>query len=391
MDWILECSGCGRFRDPAGLPGVCDQCGQPWLVRYPERLPPPVTDREAVKAGQGMWKFRRFLPLTDEELPITLGEGDTPLVEAPRIGARLGLTDLRIKDESTNPTGSFKARGLSAAITRAAAAGARTLVIPTAGNAGVAATAYAARAGLGVRIYAPRSTPPMILAQIRALGGDLELLDGHIGDCGKAARTFASESGAMDLSTLREPYRIEGKKTLGFELAMQFDWTLPGAIIYPTGGGTGMIAMWKAFEELRAAGWITGPSPRMYCVQAAGCAPIVRAFAESADQATAWPDPRTVASGLRVPAPLGDRLILRVLRASAGDAIAVSDADLAAEARRGATEEGIDLSPEGGAALVAAGLLRRRGILEAGERVVAFNTGAGWLYRTPEELPPGRT
>lgn len=338
-----------------------------------------------------MWKFRQFLPLMENELPITLGEGDTPMLECRRIGKRLGLLDLRIKDESPNPTGSFKARGLSAAMTRAAAAGARTLVIPTAGNAGVAAAAYAARAGLTVRVYAPRSTPPMILAQIAAFGGNLELVDGHIGECGKAARAWASETGAMDLSSLREPYRIEGKKTLGFELAMQFDWALPSAIIYPTGGGTGLIAMWKAFEELLAAGWITGPLPRMYSVQAAGCAPIVEAFAAGADRATAWQNPRTIASGLRVPSPLGDRLILQVLRASGGEAIAVSDDDLMAEARLGAAEEGVDLSPEGGAALAAAGALRRQGILGAEERVVAFNTGAGWLYRAPTDLPRGGT
>ena len=212
-------------------------------------------------------------------------------------------------------------------------------------------------------------------------GGDLQLLEGHIGDCGKAARAWAAEHGAVDLSTLREPYRIEGKKTLGLELAMQLNWTLPHAIIYPTGGGTGLIGMWKAFQELRDAGWVTDAAPRMYSVQSAGCAPIVRAFEAGEDRAAPWDAPWTVASGLRVPAPLGDRLILRALRESGGSAVAITDDDLTEAATRGAREEGIDLSPEGGAGLAALRLLLARGELTAGERVIVFNTGAGWLYR----------
>jgi len=270
-----------------------------------------------------MWRFRPFLPLGPDELPITLGEGDTPLILSPRLGRRMDVKDLWIKDEGVNPTGSFKARGLSAAVTRAITAGARRFVIPTAGNAGVAAAAYAARAGVPARVYAPRTTPAAILGQIVAFGGDLQLLDGHIGDCGKAARVWAAESGAVDLSTLREPYRIEGKKTLGLELAMQLGWALPDAIIYPTGGGTGLIGMWKAFAELREAGWVTDPPPRLYTVQATGCAPVVRAFEAGADHVLPWADPWTVASGLRVPAPLGDRLMLRALRESGGGAVAI--------------------------------------------------------------------
>jgi threonine synthase len=261
-----------------------------------------------------MWRFRPFLPLTPGENPVTLGEGDTPLLGCPRLGERLGLPDLWVKDEGANPTGSFKARGLSAAITRAVAAGVTRFVIPTAGNAGVAAAAYAARAGATVRVYAPRTTPNPILGQILTFGAELKLLDGHIGDCGKAARTWGAETGSMDLSTLREPYRIEGKKTLGLELAMQYGWSLPQAIIYPTGGGTGLIGMWKAFAELRRAEWVTDEPPRMYTVQSSGCAPIVRAFESGADRAEPWADPWTSASGLRVPAPLGDRLILQAGR-----------------------------------------------------------------------------
>jgi len=328
-----------------------------------------------------MWRFRAWLPIRRGEVPVSLGEGDTPLLAVPRTGTRLGLSDLWIKDEGANPTGSFKSRGLSAAVTREFAGGPEGLVLPTAGNAGVAASAYGARAGLPVRVYAPASTPPTLLAQIRLFGGDLVLIDGHIGDCGRAARAFAAERGWFDLSTLKEPYRIEGKKTLGLELALQLDWRLPDAIIYPTGGGTGLIGMWKAFQELDAAGWTVGPSPRLYSVQSSGCAPIVRAFEDGADRAMAWQDPQTVASGLRVPGPIGDRLMLRALRDTGGQAIAVSDDELSRTAAEVSRLEGVDLSPEGGAALAAVRALVARGALGADERVVVFNTGAGWLYR----------
>ena len=383
-DWSLACAACGATRSAEGLASVCD-CGQPWLVRYPERSHCLVT-RAELRRGHGMWRFREFLPLMPGESPVTLGEGDTPLLPVPRLGAELGFDDLWIKDEGCNPTGSFKARGIAAAVTRATLAGATSFVLPTAGNAGVAAAAYGARAGTPVRVYAPRTTPATILSQIRAFGGDLVLLDGHIGDCGKAARAFAAETGAVDLSTLREPYRIEGKKTLGLELALQFGWRLPAAIIYPTGGGTGLIGMWKAFGELLAAGWVTGPLPRMYTVQSDGCAPVVRAFETGAERAEPWTDPWTVASGLRVPGPLGDRLMLTALRESGGGAVAVPDDDLMGAAAVGSRLEGIDFAPEGGAALAAARRLRQTGALGPGERVVVFNTGAGWLYRSPEPI-----
>lgn len=346
-----------------------------------------MTERAEVRRRHGMWRYRSFLPLEPGEEPVTLGEGDTPLLRVPRLAAALGLGDIYVKDEGCNPTGSFKSRGLSAAITRAVHAGARAFTIPTAGNAGVASAAYAARAGASVRVYAPRTTPGTILSQIRAFGAELVLLDGHIGDCGKASRAWAVESGAVDLSTLREPYRIEGKKTLGLELALQFNWTLPDAIIYPTGGGTGLIGMWKAFHELRDAGWVTGDVPRMYSVQSTGCAPIVKAFESGADHAEPWADPWTVASGLRVPGPLGDKLMLRILRETSGAAIAVSDVAMTEMARVGTVSEGIDFSPEGGASLAAAVELQRQGSIRAGERVVVFNTGAGWLYRDPDGLP----
>jgi threonine synthase len=379
MDWTLECSGCARRRAAAGLPTVCDACGSPWLVRYARRV--GTAAREALRGrGGGMWRYREFLPLEEGEEPVTLGEGTTPLLPARRLGEAIGLRDVWIKDEAANPTGSFKARGLAAAVTRARAAGATRFVLPTAGNAGVAAAAYGARAGAQVRVYAPRSTPAPLLGQIAAYGAELELVDGHIGDCGALARAYASSASAMDLSTLREPYRIEGKKTLGLEIAEQLGWRLPGAILYPTGGGTGLIGMWKAFLELIEAGWVEGPMPRLFSVQSSGCAPVVKAAKAGAGACEPWPDPTTVAAGLRVPAPLGGQLILRGIRESRGGAVAVSDEALLEGAAQLAGLEGIDACPEGGAAVAAARHLAREGELTPAMRVVVFNTGAGVLY-----------
>jgi threonine synthase len=389
MDWHLECSGCGVNYPPEGLMGVCPECGRPFLVRYPLR-DHGVIERAEVRRRHGMWRFRSFMPLEPDEDPITLGEGDTPFIPVPRLASALNLGQVWVKDEATNPTGSFKSRGMSAAVTRAVRAGARRFTLPTAGNAGVAAAAYGARAGVPVKVFAPRSTPSTILTQILAFGGDLTLLDGHIGDCGKASRAWASEHDAVDLSTLREPYRIEGKKTLALEIAMQSNWTLPDAIIYPTGGGTGLIGMWKGFQELLSAGWVTGQLPRMYSVQAAGCAPIVRAFEAGAATAEPWVDPVTAASGLRVPGPLGDALMLRAIAESGGAAVAVEEETLLELASFATRQEGIDFSPEGGAAIAGALELQRRGAIGPADRVVVFNTGAGWLYRQPAELPAAR-
>jgi threonine synthase len=348
-------------------------------VRYARRIEREARAEVAARP-RGMWRYVEFLPLEPGEAPISLGEGSTPLLQARRLGQALGLADVWVKDEAVNPTGSFKARGLAAAVTRAVAAGAARFVLPTAGNAGVAASAYGARAGAMVRVYAPRTTPKPLLEQIAAYGAELKLVDGHIGDCGKLAKQHAVETGAMDLSTLREPYRIEGKKTLGLEIAEQLGWQLPSAIFYPTGGGTGLIGMWKAFLELSEAGWVAGPMPRLISVQSSGCAPVVRANEAGAAQCEPWPDPKTVASGLRVPSPLGGRLILRGIRESRGGAVAVSDALLLEGARLLATLEGVDACPEGGAAVAAARQLQESGRLAASDRVVVFNTGAGVLY-----------
>lgn len=378
--WTLECSGCGATRGPDGLRGVCEQCGAPWLVRY-QGWPPPAAKASLTGRDWSMWRYREWLPLDDGEEPVTLGEGMTPLLRASRLEQALGVRALWVKDESKNPTGSFKARGLSAAVTRARAAGATSFTVPTAGNAGVALAAYGQRAGIPVRVYAPRDTPATLLGQIRVFGAELILLDGHIGDCGAASRAHAAASGAFDVSTLREPYRIEGKKTLGLELAEQLGWSLPGAIVYPAGGGTGLIGMWKAFGELKAAGWIERPLPRLHCVQSTGCAPVISAFENGRDRTEAWPNPVTVASGLRVPAPLGGPLMLRALRETGGTAVAVTDEALTAAQRELATREAVDASPEGGATLAALRDLIARGAIDRDESVVLFNTGAGWLYR----------
>ena len=378
--WSLECSGCGHERAADGLPGVCESCGAPYLVRYASAPDPGI---KATLAGRpwSMWRYQEWLPLSDGEQVVSLGEGGTPLLDAARLAARHGFARLLVKDESVNPTGSFKARGLAAAVTRARLGGATAFVVPTAGNAGVALSAYAARAGARARIYAPDTAPATILAQIRSFGAELVLLDGHIGDCGKAARAYAAESGAVDVSTLREPYRIEGKKTLGLELAEQLRWTLPDSVVYPTGGGTGLIGMWKAFKELQTAGWIGDRLPRLYAVQSTGCAPVVQAFERGAERCTPWPDPQTVAAGLRVPGPFGDRLMLSALRESGGGAVAITDGELTAAATELMTDEGIDAAPEGGATLAGARTLLARGTIRPEETVLLFNTGAGWLYR----------
>jgi threonine synthase len=384
-DWTLVCSACGATAAPAGLPTVCPACAQPWLVRYPGRRHPPdarsALGGGAGTPGQGMWRYRRFLPLLPGEEPVTLGEGGTPLLELERTARELGLGRVWLKDESTNPTGSFKARGLAMAVTRAVAGGAGSFVAPTAGNAGVALSAYAARAGRPAKVFAPRTTPGTMLAQMRVFGADVELVDGHIGDCGRAAREYSARTGAFDVSTLREPYRIEGKKTLGLELAEQLGWTLPDAVVYPAGGGTGLIGMWLAFAELIAAGWASGKPPRLFAVQSTGCAPVVRAVETGAERCEAWAEPWTIASGLRVPNPLGGALMLRAIRETGGGAVAVSDEALADRAQAVSAREGVDLSPEGGATLAAAAELVRRRLLGPDDRVVLFNTGAGWLYR----------
>lgn len=307
----------------------------------------------------------------------------TPLLDAPALAKVVGVRRLWIKDEGVNPTASFKARGLSAAVTRAKARGVPGLVVPTAGNAGAALAAYAAAAGLPARIFAPATTPRPILDIIRAMGVDLVTIDGHIGDCGRMSVEFAKESGYFNVATLREPYRAEGNKTLGLELAEQLGWRLPDAIVYPTGGGEGVIGMWKAFDEMRRWGWIdtNAPLPKMIVAQASGCAPLVRAVREGADRATPWENPRTHAAGLRVPGPLGDRLVLKCIKESGGNAEEATEEEIRDFTARLAHHSGIDAAPEGGAALFVATKLVQTGRLSPESEVVVYNTGSGASYR----------
>ncbi|HET9002990.1 MAG TPA: threonine synthase [Gemmatimonadaceae bacterium] len=376
--WTLHCSACDFTAPGAQLASVCPRCGQPLLVRY-EALRP---DRDALK-GWDMWRYRAVLPVAPGEAPVALGEGGTPLLDAPRLAREIGVRRLLVKDEALNPTASFKARGMSAAVTRARAHGVPGLVVPTAGNAGAAMAAYAAAAGIPARVFAPETTPANILETIRALGATLVTVPGHIGDAGRQAKAYAAESGYFDVSTLREPYRIEGKKTMGIEIAEQLGWRLPDAIVYPTGGGTGLIGMWKVFAELAEWGWIDARDrrPRMFVAQAEGCAPMVRAFAAKADRALPWESPATHAAGLRVPGPLGDRLILRALYESGGDAAAVSEAAIRRDTATLAHATGVDAAPEGGCALAVLRLLVAGGRLDADSEVVVFNTGSGASYR----------
>jgi threonine synthase len=377
--WHLECSACGHQEAGNARATVCSACGQPYLVRFDS----PPQPRTAVTQRWDMWRYAKVMPLVDSEQPVSLGEGLTPMYDAPQLAKEIGVRRLWIKDEGLNPTGSFKARGMSAAVTRARALGVPGLVVPTAGNAGAALAAYAAAAHLPVRVYAPATTPRPILETICTFGAELQTVEGHIGDAGKQARAFAAESGYFDVSTLREPYRIEGKKTMGIEIAEQLGWRLPTHIVYPTGGGTGLIGMWKVFAEMRAWRWLDaeGVLPKMIVAQAEGCAPIVRAFAAGEEKATPWETPQTHASGLRVPGPLGDRLILRALRESGGDALAVSEQAIAAGTRRIGRGTGIDAAPEGGCALAVTEQLVASGRIARDAEVVVFNTGSGASYR----------
>jgi len=324
-----------------------------------------------------MWRYEEVLP---NGIPVTLGEGMTPLIHAQRLGELLGLRHLYIKDEGLNPTGSFKARGLSAAITMASKLGAKTVALPTAGNAGGAAAAYAAKAGLSCVIAMPADTPQANILESRAFGADVRLIDGLISDCGKFIAEHKSNEGWFEVSTLKEPYRIEGKKTMGYELWEEFGGQLPDVVVYPTGGGVGLIGMWKAFEELEVMGLIGHERPRMIAAQASGCAPIVRAFEHRAETASFWEDAATIASGLRVPKPLGDFLILEDLYASHGEAITATDEEMLAACRDMAVHEGIFAAPEGGAALAAVQTLVKQGKIEPSETIAVFNTGSGYKY-----------
>ena len=376
----LECARTGEHYDADALNNLSAQ-GAPLLARYDLEKAGVALSREALKdRPTTMWRYREVMPIRTPDEIVTLGEGYTPLHRAPRLGQWAGFSQLYIKDESLNPTGSFKARGLSAAVTCARARGAKKLAIPTAGNAGGALSAYAAACGLPAIVFMPRDTPAAFAIECRSCGADLELVDGLISDCGRIVGERKEAEGWFDVSTLKEPYRVEGKKTMGYELAEQLGWTLPDVVIYPTGGGTGLIGMWKAFDEMEQMGWIGSERPRMVSVQAQGCAPIVRAFEAGDESAEMWQGAHTVASGLRVPGAVGDFLMLRALRESGGTAVAVSDEELILHSHSLAAHTGIFPAPEGGATLAALLQLKERGLVESDERIVLFNTGSGYKY-----------
>jgi threonine synthase len=376
----LQCSrpSCGKSVAHSSLQNLCSLCGAPFFVRYDLSKAKSTFNVDQIRSRvRTMWRYEEVLP---DAVPVTLGEGMTPLIHASRLGARLGLSRLYIKDEGLNPTGSFKARGLSAAVTMAKALGATTIALPTAGNAGGAAAAYAAKAGLRCVIAMPADTPSANIIESRAFGADVRLIDGLISDCGKFIAENRDKEGWFEVSTLKEPYRIEGKKTMGYEMWEEFGGKLPDVIVYPTGGGVGLIGMWKAFEELEAMTLIGSERPRMIAAQAAGCAPIVDAFERRTAVAEFWNNAATIASGLRVPKPLGDFLILGDLYASQGEAVAATDAEMLAACRDLAALEGIFAAPEGGAALVAVQKLVKLGKIKPDERVVVFSTGSGYKY-----------
>ena len=377
----LECGACGERHDHRELQNLCTACGKPLLVRYDLAAAGASLDRDKLSGRVAtMWRYREVLPVERDENIVSLGEGWTPLAHARRLGERLGIRRLFIKDESLNPTGSFKARGMSAAVSMARELGAGALAAPSAGNAGGALAAYAARAGMPAHVFMPRDTPRANIVECEQTGAHVTLIDGLITDCGAEVGRRKQAEGWFDVSTLKEPYRVEGKKTLGYELAEQLDWELPDVIVYPTGGGTGLIGMWKAFAEMEEMGWIGPKRPRMVTVQASGCAPIVGAFRSGERFAAEAKDAHTVASGLRVPKAIGDFLILDAIRASGGDAIAVTDAELLAGVREIGETEGIFAAPEGGACVPAARELVASGGIRPGDTVVLFNTGSGVKY-----------
>jgi threonine synthase len=377
----LECGACGTRHEARRLQNLCTECGKPLLVRYDlERAARSLTKESLRTRPADLWRYREVLPVERDENIVSLGEGWTPLLRAPRLGERLGLEELYIKDESQNPTQSFKARGMTTAVSLALELGVKKLAVPSAGNAAGALAAYAARAGLEAHIFMPRDTPKANVIECEQTGAHVTLMDGLITDCGAEVGRRKESEGWFDVSTLKEPYRVEGKKTLGYELAEQLDWRLPDVVVYPTGGGTGLIGMWKAFDEMEAMGWIDGKRPRMVTVQAAGCAPIVEAFKAGKRFAEEFPNAATTASGLRVPRAIGDFLILDALRASKGTAVAVTDEELIAATREIGASEGLFVAPEGAACVPALRKLLAAGEIRRDEQVVLFNTGAGVKY-----------
>ncbi len=378
----LECANCHQTYEANKLHNLCVECGKPLLVRYDLEKAAETLTKDSLKTRpENLWRYAEVLPVENTENIVCLGEGFTPLLEAERLAATLPIRlNLYIKDESTNPTQSFKARGMSAAVSMAKELGVKKVAAPSAGNAAGALSAYASRAGIESFLFMPKDTPRANIVECEQTGANVTLVDGLITDCGKIVAERKDAEGWFDVSTLKEPYRVEGKKTMGYELAEQLNWTLPDVILYPTGGGTGLIGMWKAFGEMEAMNWIDAKRPRMVSVQSIGCAPIVKAFHDGARFADEFPNAATVASGLRVPKAIGDFLIIDALHESGGTAIAVSDEDLIAAVKEIGAAEGLFCAPEGAACLPALRLLIEQNLVKENETVVIFNTGAGVKY-----------
>jgi threonine synthase len=377
----LECPRCGRQHDAFVPQNVCTACGSPLLARYDldavrERVTPQdIAEREAT-----MWRYAELLPLQDPDAAVSFGETMTPLLRVPRLAAEIGVAELWVKDEGRLPTGTFKARGAAVGVSRARELGIEHVAMPTNGNAGAAWSAYASRAGMRITVAVPRDAPDIPVREMTVTGADTTLVDGLIGDAGRFIASGCAEHGWFDASTLREPYRLEGKKTMGLELVEQLGWTLPDVIVYPTGGGVGLIGIAKALQELETLGWIQGRWPRLVAAQASGCAPVVRAWERGDATVEPWPDARTVAFGITVPKPLGDALILDALRRTEGCAVAVDDEQTLDELDTTARLEGLFVCPEGAVTVAAARMLRREGWIGEGDRVVLINTGSGALY-----------
>lgn len=378
----LECSLCGRTFTADQVQTYCEECSAPLLPRYDLEKARGEIDKERFRSrGSGLWRWREILPVRHPQNVVTLGEGDAPILVSHRLGERYKLSNLYLKDESINPTGTFKALGLSVAISRAVELGIENVVIPTAGNAGGALAAYAARAGIQAYVYMPKDTPRANMVETMTYNANIELVDGLINDAARLAKAQADAAGLFDVSTFKEPYRVEGKKIMGYEVAEFFNWTLPDVIVYPTGGGTGLVGMWKAFAEMEELGWLeSNKKPRMVSIQAVGCAPVVKAFIEEADTCDVWENADTLASGLRVPKSFADRLILNTLRESGGTAIAVSDQEIFDAQNELAVTEGIFAAPEGAATLAGLKQLVKTGGVRPDETIVLFITGTGLKY-----------
>jgi threonine synthase len=379
----LECSLTGERYEAGQIHGL-SKAGRPLLVRYDlGRVRAAVSKRDLALRGSGMWRYRELLPMAHPDRAPSLGEDATPMIRIPKIERRHGGGELFVKDESRLPTGSFKARGLALAVAMAKEFGIDHLAMPTNGNAGAALSAYASRAGLRSTVFCPDNTPEVNVAETALQGADVWRVNGLINDCGKIVAEGKEKVGWFDVSTLKEPYRIEGKKTMGLEIADQFGWEVPDVILFPTGGGTAVIGMWKAFQELADLGWIGSKRPRMAVVQATGCAPLVKAWEEGAEHAPVWPNARTIAAGIRVPVAIGDFLILRAVRESNGFCMAVEDADMLDARAEMAKEEGLLMCPEGAAAYAAVRQALKHGLISKTERVVFFNCATGLKYPMP--------